>query len=327
MRLTPLNVYLALSEIRGNEAAEGLYEHAGARDFLFSFIMGEKMLKEVGPVFDRHAPDLKIIIDSGAFSAWNSGQDVDIKDYAKFCHQVADRWKFKELHIVNLDVIPGKKGEGLGPDPGKAIKDSAEGGSHNADILRAEGLDPIEVFHQGEDDEFLHRMISNSEHPYIGVSPANDVSPQGRQVWLGKTFGTLKKHYPGKVRTHGFGVTGMYLMKSWPWTSVDSASYKINAGYGGLVLWDDIHAKLTCISVGSRGGGMREMRDFWEAKKRLMPPFITKPEDLEGVMIRSFVNGWAYLRARDWIDVNYEEEPRQPSFEELLEESDDLCRV
>lgn len=321
MRTPPLKVYLALSEIRGEEATEGLYNLAGATDYLFSFAMGEKILQEIGPVFDRHAQEFCIIIDSGAFSAWNRGAEIDIEAYAKFCHRIRERWNFKELYAVNLDVIPGKKGEGLGKDLAlwpKVIRESAEGGSRNAAFLRSEGLDIIEVFHQGEEEEFLHRMISNSEHPYIGVSPANDVSPQGRAVWLDQAFNTIRKDYGDRVRTHGFGVTGIDLMWAYPWTSVDSASYKINAGYGGIVIWDDSHAKLTCISVGAKCGEMHKMRAFWEDKRRMLPPFVKGPEDLESVMTRSYINGWAYLQARDYINEHYKEQPRQTGLEELL---------
>jgi hypothetical protein len=315
MRTPPLKVYFALSEVRGGDTTEGLYQLAGARDFLFSFAYGEQVLKECDAVFTKYAKDICIILDSGAYSAWNVGKSVDLKELSAFCHRVQERWPFKELHIVNLDKIPGSPGH---PPTDQERQDSAEIGSQNAVFLRSEGLNPIEVFHQAEDDKFLHRMIQNSEHPYIGVSPANDVAPKGRMKWLTQKFDIIRKTYGDRVRTHGFGVTGIDLMWGFPWTSVDSASYKINAGYGGLVLWDDSRKRFTCIAIGARSGGMKQMEIYWENKRKLFPDFITSPKELESVLMRGSVNAWAYLKARDYINEHYEERLHQLDIGELL---------
>lgn len=315
MRAIPLKVYFALSEVKGAETTEGLYQYSGARDLLFSFAYGEQILKECGPVFDRLAPDLCIMLDSGAYSAWNRNRIIDRQDLADFCHKVQDRWTFEELHIINLDKIPGTPGV---PPSLDQIQDSAEVSSDNAAFLRSQGLNVVEVFHQAEDDQFLHRMIKNTEHPYIGVSPANDVAPTGRMGWLNEKFGIIRSSYGDKVRTHGFGVTGINLMWGFPWTSVDSASYKINAGYGGLVLWEPKQQKFLCEAIGARTGGMNKMWRYWETRRELFPDFLKSPKELESHLMRGFVNAWAYLQARNYINEHYEERPRQIGFEEVF---------
>lgn len=314
MRQVPLKLYLALSEIRGRESIDGLYRLVGARDFLFSFAYGANILKEIGSCLDEHSKDISLIIDSGAFSAWNVGREVDINAYAQFCHSVKSRWQFKEFYIVNLDVIPGKRGQA---PTHKEIIESAAKGSENAKFLRSQGLFPIEVFHQAEDEAVLHRMIQNVPEPYIGVSPANDVSTKGRKLWLDWAFRIITSTYGQRVRTHGFGVTGIDLMANYNWTSVDSASYQINAGYGGLILWDDVTRKMINTFVGSKSGGMRQMQEFWSTKHRMFPDFVSSPKDLESGLMRNHINAFAYLKARDNINNTYRERPKQVAFEEI----------
>ena len=49
-------------------------------------------------------------------------------------------------------------------------------------------------------------MIEKRDEPYIGISPANDVSVASRKRWLDEVYGTLSKCYYMKVRTHGFEI-------------------------------------------------------------------------------------------------------------------------
>src|SRR5687768_8210814 len=55
----------------------------------------------------------KIIVDSGAFSAWQTGKVIDIGKYIEYAHDVIERGKAlnKVVRVVNLDVIPGSVGK------------------------------------------------------------------------------------------------------------------------------------------------------------------------------------------------------------------------
>ena len=158
------------------------------------------------------------------------------------------------------------------------VNESAEISSKNSDIIKEAGTAPIEVFHQSEDFRFLRRMC-DKEDPYIGVSPANDVAPSRRATWLDEAFNIIEKEYGGRVRTHGLGVTSFNLMYKYPWTSADSASFAITAGFGRVMVFDPVKPKFHFTSVGTKPG-TKTLQDIlsinWEELKHLFPPFIEK---------------------------------------------------
>jgi len=61
--------------------------------------------------------DLETMLDSGAYSAWSKGKRISLEDYVEFIlTRGTDTW----TTIVNLDVIPGKKGKKDDPPPTSA---------------------------------------------------------------------------------------------------------------------------------------------------------------------------------------------------------------
>lgn len=174
-----------------------------------------------------------LIIDSGAFTVWTKGSQIDIDKYAQFCKDIkAITPNTTELHYVNLDVLPGKFGQM--PTEKERIK-SAEKGVINAKYLISKGLDIIPVFHQHEPFEFLNKMAQEFE--YFGISPANDVGIKEKDIWLEKVFSKLKK----TRKTHGFGVTSIKLLKKYPFYSVDSSAWNVGSRYARIPSFNDYH--------------------------------------------------------------------------------------
>ena len=99
---------------------------------------------------------VELMLDSGAFSAWNQGVSISLKDYIDFCLENIEVIDF----IVNLDVIPGK-----GPFikvTKKDIENSAYEGWKNYETMLDAGIPKeklIHVFHQGESMDWLERMV------------------------------------------------------------------------------------------------------------------------------------------------------------------------
>jgi hypothetical protein len=94
----------------------------------------------------------------------------------------------------------------------------------------------IPVYHQNDPIRWLDKYLEFGS-PYIGISPANDESTAGKMKWL-KSIRHRLFDGAGRqtVDTHGFAVTSYRLMKSQQWTSVDSASWKGAATWGGIHL-------------------------------------------------------------------------------------------
>jgi hypothetical protein len=171
-----------------------------------------------------------LTLDSGAFTAWNSGKSVDIVEYAEWCLQ----WQAKNpsLRAVNLDVIPGEAGRTSTPQERKL---GMEQSLKNADYLRGRGISIEEVFHQDEPYEFLDHLVSRlPKGDVLCISPRNDVSKKKRLLWLQNTLSHLVKTVgrDNLPKMHGLAVTSKDLMLAFPFYSADSSTYSTPARFG-----------------------------------------------------------------------------------------------
>ena len=186
---------------------------------------------------------VQLMLDSGAFSAWNCGESLSIEDYIDY---LKDYKQYFDSY-VNLDVIPGKYGEKYTQ---KDVANSASQSYENLQIIKAAGLSPLPVYHQGEDWSWLEKLLDDGE-THIGVSIKKDMAETRgqalikRQVrWLDQAF-TLLSNKNGKmlVKVHGFGITSFPLMLRYPWWSVDSTSWSLQAGYGKILVPHYVNGK------------------------------------------------------------------------------------
>lgn len=170
---------------------------------------------------------VKLMLDSGAFSAWKRGIEINRQEYADYIK--------RNIHLldsyVNLDVIPGAPNR---KRTQAEVEDSAQRSYKNQQWFKRQGLNPIPVFHQGEDFRWLHRYIDDGE-PYIGISPSGDYPTVTIKPWLDQAF-TITTNDKGLpiVRTHGFGVASFELLKRYPWYTCDATSWVLTAAYGSI---------------------------------------------------------------------------------------------
>lgn len=184
-------------------------------------------------MFDKILPLLTrenvLLIDSGAFTLWTKGRQVDIKEYAAFCKRILSMCPC-EAWVINLDVIPGK----FGIKPTEADRhESARQGWENYQYLKALGLPVIHVFHMYEDLDWLHKLKESAD--YIGISPANDASVKDRMKWLRQVFSIIKTD----VRAHSFGFTALGALTAFPFFSADSSSWVVSQRYGITNVYKD----------------------------------------------------------------------------------------
>lgn len=173
------------------------------------------------------------ILDSGAFSAWNQGKEVDLDGLIDYALANADTMD----NIVALDVIPGRPG--YKDIPFEEREAAAEQGYENYKYMLSKGLkkeNTIVVFHQGDHFHWLERM-RDEKIPYIGLSPANDRTTAEKMAWLDECmyYATDRKGFP-LMKWHGFAVTSVPLIRRFPWYSVDSATWVLFSAYGTIVL-------------------------------------------------------------------------------------------
>lgn len=168
---------------------------------------------------------VELMLDSGAFNAWNRGEEIDVNDYIKYVHTI----KHCVSSYVNLDVIPGAPGRRRTLSE---IEYSAAKSHEHQLAMRAAGLSPIPVFHQGESFKWLEKMLDDGE-PYIGIGVMKDLWWDSHRPWLDEVFSllTTKEGRP-LVRVHGFGTMNPMGLWRYPFYSVDSTSWALAPAYG-----------------------------------------------------------------------------------------------
>jgi hypothetical protein len=173
-----------------------------------------------------------IFADSGAFSAFTKGAEIDIKAYAKWLKENRDYIST----YANLDVIN---------DP--------ESTWANQQRLEDMGLNPIPVFHVGSSWEYLERYIEHYPYIALGGMVPHMGKPKVLSPWLLKAF-RMAIGEDGKPRSvyHGFGATNWGIVKGFKWYSVDSSSWGMGYRYGRIPLFNPITGKFVPIRLGSK---------------------------------------------------------------------------
>jgi hypothetical protein len=149
-------------------------------------------------------------LDSGGFSAYNSGAKIDLQEYIETCRELlATDPKLTE--VFALDVIGDHKAT-----------------QKNVDKMWAAGVPAIPCFHVGEPWSYLLHIAKN--YPKIALGGVALKHEAKKLVWAGQCFA---RAWPKKI--HGFAFTGRKSLLAFPWDSVDSTSWCFNPlVYGGF---------------------------------------------------------------------------------------------
>lgn len=210
----------------------------------------------------KHLPNVTVLLDSGAFTAWSKGEEMPLSEvqhnYRRMFKAVAPHCK--AMWAINLDKIPGEKGRSATHEElVEAVRISDE----HYKILSDEFGDAImPVFHQDESIERLHECCE--QNPVrICVSPRNDVAESHRRPWAARVHMELDRH-PG-IWTHGLAATGVDMMTTIPWGSVDSSTHIQVASYGGVLY--PYRGKMKVIAVSNESQAQR----FYDKHINSMP--------------------------------------------------------
>lgn len=167
-----------------------------------------------------------IMLDSGAFSAWNKHTEVPFRDYLAYCKKWADKIDL----FVNLDIIPREKTE-------RAAAAAAEGGYANyrrmVEALGEVGIPKeriIHVYHQFEPIDVLKKMVIEDQMAYIGLSADNSERTESKRKFFKECMKiVLDDQGRPKCKTHAFGLSGFRILKEFPFYSADSQTWALQA--------------------------------------------------------------------------------------------------
>lgn len=163
----------------------------------------------------------KVFLDSGAFSAFTKGVEVDLPAYCDYIHRNKDIIEHVDGTIL-ASVL-----DGIG-DPLKTWQ--------NQLAMESLGVRPLPCFHYGEDERYLEWYIAN--YDYITLGGMVPITTPQLKLWLDRIWEKYLTDGAGrpKVKVHGFGLTTVSLMERYPWYSVDSSSWVQIARVGGMLL-------------------------------------------------------------------------------------------
>lgn len=171
----------------GADAELKLFERLKVNQLLIAYPFAKKL--------EKYNSDW--LIDSGAFTAFNTGKIISLKEY---CDWII---KNKVKLYVGLDDIK---------DPDKTMA--------NMKIMRKMGLNPIPTYHYGEDISYLKAYCE--EYDYIAIGGLVPIKNKKNSMinFLNKCF----KEAKGK-KLHALGVNNYELMLRYPFYSVDATSW------------------------------------------------------------------------------------------------------
>lgn len=158
---------------------------------------------------------VKVFLDSGAFSAFSQGVEIDLN---KYCHYIKTNSDIVDFASV-LDAIGDYRGTWK-----------------NQAAIEANGVAVLPCYHYGEPLEVLEYYVKHYKHFTIGgLVP---VSTPQMKIWLDRIWERVLTDENGvpKARIHGFGVTSLPMMLRYPWDSVDSSTWVQWAANGMILL-------------------------------------------------------------------------------------------
>lgn len=192
-------------------------------------------------IADFHAHGLRIIGDSGAFSAANVGAHIDRDAF----YEWADRWRASLAWTASLDVIGD-------PDLSWANWRSAP-----------PDLYLVPTIHYGEEPRTLDRYAeAGCDFLGLGGMVPFKSEPDRLMRWCLQVMRYARDQWPD-VRFHGWGISRRALMMDLPWWSVDSSGFGSGYRYGLLRIFDHRIGKIRQYQLDGRNSAAysRLLRD------------------------------------------------------------------
>lgn len=161
----------------------------------------------------------RVIIDSGAFTAFSSGAKIELEKYVDFAKDFKSRndAKFASLKFMNLDVIG---------DQDKCWE--------NQERIEKLGVSVLPIVTYGANSRHLDRALGYDYFALGGLVPYSG-KREALTGWLDNCFSRIMKHYKatGKMpKIHILGITQEWICERYPIYSCDSSSWKISVFRG-----------------------------------------------------------------------------------------------
>ena len=205
--------------------------------------LNDRKRGEIWLQHNKEHNDIKVFVDSGAFSAWSKGKKIDVDEYINFLNTNTN-----ELTLfASVDNIPGEltRKPTLKEQQQSPILSWENYMYMRERIIQKDKLLP--VFHIGEDFKHLNNMcnvILDGKHiPYIALGGTVGLDRKTKDTWYNTAFKVIKQSSNPNVKVHAFGMTSIDILEKYPFTSADSTSWLMTAANG------NIHTRFGIVNV------------------------------------------------------------------------------
>lgn len=150
--------------------------------------------------------DLRLLIDSGAFTAWKAGSSINVDDYCTFLESLGSLpWRYFMLDVIG--------------DPAATMK--------NYELMLKRGFKPIPIFTRGESVSVLEDYYKTSD--VVGIGGL--VGTRGNK---GFVKGIMK--HVGDRKVHWLGFSGLPFINAYRPYMCDSSSWASSVRFGSLTV-------------------------------------------------------------------------------------------
>lgn len=188
----------------------------------------------------------KLFMDSGAFSMFTLGIDVDLDAYGGYLARAQD---YIEV-ASNVDAI------GAGREA-----DSYANQKYLESLKLPVRVQP--VHHARDSDDWLKRYLDEG-YDYIFLGGMVPETTPYLIDWLDHIWDRYLALPDGtaRIKVHGFGLTTFELMERYPWYSVDSTSWVQLGMFGGILMY--VNGRPRALSISKRSAQAKEFdRSLW----------------------------------------------------------------
>lgn len=205
-----------------------LYFAGACKNSCFDYLIKNKCKKLFSQYADRKAIQQwidagggEILLDSGAFSVYNSKKKIDIDEMINYVNSISKYCS----HIASLDVIG-----------------DAKASFENFEYIRKRINAPeklMPTYHFNEPMEYLDKYLALEDErgkvERLALGGMVGISTKDRTKWLNEKIAYIRSKRPDML-IHVFGVTTAKVLKTVDCDSADSTTYIKHAVYGHLVL-------------------------------------------------------------------------------------------
>lgn len=161
---------------------------------------------DVLKIIEERKDDIRLLVDSGAFTAWKAGKEIKVEDYEEFINNLPVKpWRY-----FTLDVIG---------DP--------QGTEDNYKYLLSKGMNPIPIFTRGESLDIIDEYYKTSDVVGLG-GLVGTKGNKGFVKGVMEIIGDRKVHWLGFNAKDFLGYYKPYMCDSSSWSAaVRYASCKL----------------------------------------------------------------------------------------------------